>query len=106
MIHRLVRVALAFAVFAPAIDIRRLFHGLALGAAILSRCCHAGTNWVCTLLDFRGVHLLPPDFESRAHDLDLYVSRLESIFLYRKEHVLIFVGSKPPTPAMSEYLSH
>jgi hypothetical protein len=53
----LVRVAFAYGVFATAIDVRRLFHCLALGAAILGCGCLARTNWVCTLISFCGVHV-------------------------------------------------
>src|SRR6202790_903202 len=56
----LVRVAFAFGVFAPTIDIWRLFHCLALGAAILVCGCLTRTNWVCALIGFRGVHFFLP----------------------------------------------
>jgi hypothetical protein len=49
--------------------------GLALGAAILDRRCLTRTNWMCALIGFRGVHLFPPGFGSRADDLGLQVSR-------------------------------
>ena len=50
------RFALAAGVSARTIDVRRLFHSLALGAAVFARRCHARTNGVCTLLGFRGRH--------------------------------------------------
>jgi hypothetical protein len=80
-------VAFTSLVLAPAIDVRRLFHCLALGAAILARRCHARTNWVCTFVSFRRVHLFPPGFESRGDDLRFHVNPRGNILLYRKEHV-------------------
>ena len=45
---------------ARTIDVRRLFHSLALGAALLARRCHTRTNGMCTLLGFRSRHFFSP----------------------------------------------
>jgi len=93
MMQFLVRVAFACRVFAPAIDVRRLFHCLALRAAILACRCRTGTNWVSALVAFRGIHLFPPFFLSRAGDPSLEISPQECVFLYRKEHISIVIAS-------------
>jgi hypothetical protein len=54
------RFALADGVPARAIEVRRLLHRLAFGAAILARRCHARTNGVRTLLRLRSPHFLFP----------------------------------------------
>ena len=54
------RLAPAAGVSASAIDIRRLLHSRAFGAAILARRCHARTNGMCTLLGFRSRHFVFP----------------------------------------------
>jgi hypothetical protein len=92
MKRRLVRVAFTSFVLAPAIDVRRLFHGFALGAAIFARRCHARTNWVCTFLGFRSVHLFPPGFGSRGNDPYLHASGRGNMLLYSKEHIAILVA--------------
>jgi hypothetical protein len=56
--RRSARFAFASDVFAQTINVRRLFHGFALGAAVLARRRHAGTNGVCTLLGFFRGHFL------------------------------------------------
>ena len=53
-------VALASNVNARAIDVRRLFHCLALRAAVLARCCQARANRVGTLLGFCRGHFFSP----------------------------------------------
>jgi hypothetical protein len=63
------RLAFASCMRARAINVRRLFHGLALGAAILARRRHARTNGVGTLLDFRGGHFVSPGLGSQAANL-------------------------------------
>src|ERR1700687_2445093 len=88
----LARFALASGVSAPAINVRRLFDWLALGATIFSRRCPARTNWVCILLAFRGLHLFSPSFGSSAGHPGLDLSRQERVFLYRKEHIAISGG--------------
>ena len=86
------RVAFACGVFAPAIDVRRLFHRLTLSAAILPCGCLARTNWVCALIGFLGVHLFSPGFGPRTDDLSLDTNRKQRASLYRKEHNAILVG--------------
>jgi hypothetical protein len=88
----LVCVAFAYGVFAPAIDIRRLFHRLALRAAILACRYGTGTDWVCALFGFRGVHLFPPRFKQRTGDPSLDASRQDSEFLCRTEQIAILVA--------------
>src|ERR1700690_2767030 len=58
--------ALAALVRARVIDIRRLFHGLALGAAVFARRGHTRTNGMCELLTFCGSHFFSPGFGSTA----------------------------------------
>ena len=68
--HRLLR-KLRLRTFCPCsrcvartIDVRGLFHGLALGAAVFTRRCHARTNGVCALLTFCSRHFFSPGFGS------------------------------------------
>jgi hypothetical protein len=58
----LVGVAFASGVFAPAVDVRRFFHGLARGAAVFARRGLAGTDWVRTLFGFCRGHFFSPYF--------------------------------------------
>ena len=86
------RVAFASVGLAPAIDVRRLFRGLALGAAILPGRWHARTIWVCTFTGFRRVHLFPPGCRSPGDDPGIYISRRGKVLLYRREHTAILVA--------------
>ncbi len=56
--------ALAALVRARAINIRCLFHGLALGTAVFARRGHTRTNGVCALLTFCSRHFFSPGFGS------------------------------------------
>jgi hypothetical protein len=60
--------AFAVLVLAAAIDVRGLFHSLALSAAVLSRSRETGTNRVSTLHGFCVLHFFPPRFELRPGD--------------------------------------
>jgi hypothetical protein len=61
-ISSLGRFALAASVSAQAINIRRLFHGLAFGAAVLAGCSEARADGVGALLGFCRGHFVSPDF--------------------------------------------
>jgi len=80
---------MAFAVAVPAgtIDVRHLFHCLALDAAVFARSCQAGTNGVCALLWFRGFHGFSPGFGSREHDPGCYLRLWKNPFLYTMAQV-------------------
>jgi hypothetical protein len=71
-------VALASNVNARAIDVRRLLHCLALGAAVLARCCQARANRVGTLLGFCRGHffLLSSHQERTIQALTVTTSRM------------------------------
>jgi hypothetical protein len=79
--------------------VRRLFHSLALGAAVFVRRCRARTNGVCTLLGFRGRHFFSPSFGSTAVIQRRHLKHLGEAFQSDKGHISIFGRSvvvRPP----------
>src|SRR6478736_3218577 len=80
-------VALAHSVAARTIDVRRLFHCLAIAAAVLARRCQARTNGVCALLGFCRGHFSSPKFGSKGDDLGRNSSQRVRVLLYRNEHI-------------------
>ena len=80
--------ALAALVRARAIDIRCLFHGLALGTAIFARRSHTRTNGVCALLTFCSRHFFSPGFGSTiASDPDPHLRIVGPQCLSRYGHI-------------------
>src|ERR1039457_6286907 len=92
MKRSLVRLAFASGMWARASDLRRLFGCLTLGAAVLTRRCHARTERVGTLLGFLRNHFLSSQLRIKSGCPSPNASSQKKVFLYRNEHIAILVA--------------